>query len=143
MVLLGRFLYHRNLNVLQTASLSKALIVRSLMRGAQQPLECFRKAQYLNQGSSPNFASNIKGATKFYFMHYSCVVIILFNTDLFMSVLPTYSLKNLVFVFLCSMHCVCSALNTISCLQTYNICLINVYVTKCSVIFFSLCINYL
>ena len=30
-------------------------------------------------------------------MHYSCVVIILFNTDLYKSAFPTYSFKNLVF----------------------------------------------
>ena len=95
------------------------------------------KLSVSNAGSSPNFASNIKGATKLYFMHYSCVVIILFNADLYMSVFPTYSVKNLVFVILCSIYFVSSALNTISFLQTYNICLINVYVTKCSVILFS------
>ena len=32
-----------------------------------------------------------------FFMHYSCVVIILVNKDLYKSVFPTYSFKDLVF----------------------------------------------
>ena len=39
----------------------------------------------------------LKGVTKSYFMHYSCVSIILFNTDLYMSTFSTYFLKNLFF----------------------------------------------
>ena len=39
----------------------------------------------------------LKGATKFYFTHYPCEVIILFNTGLYKSVFSTYSFGKLVF----------------------------------------------
>ena len=39
----------------------------------------------------------IKGATKFYFTHHLCGVIILFNTDLNKSAFSTYSFGKLVF----------------------------------------------
>ena len=42
---------------------------------------------------------NIKVATKLYLAHYSCVVIILFNTGLYKSVFSTYSFGKLVFCF--------------------------------------------
>ena len=44
-----------------------------------------------------NFMKLLKEATKFYFMHYLCVVIILFNTDLYKPAFPTYPFENLVF----------------------------------------------
>ena len=43
-----------------------------------------------------------KGAMKSCFMSYSCSVIILLNTDLCKSAFSTYSFKNQIFVFLCS-----------------------------------------
>ena len=39
----------------------------------------------------------LKGAPKFYFTHYSCLIIILFNTGLWKSVFSTYSVARLVF----------------------------------------------
>ena len=53
-----------------------------------------------------NSPSVVKGATKLYFMHYSCVVFILSNLDLYKSGFPTYSFENLVsdlsvFFFFC------------------------------------------
>ena len=39
----------------------------------------------------------IKGATKSYFMHYSCVVIVFFNTTLCRSAFSTDSFRKLVF----------------------------------------------
>ena len=49
--------------------------------------------------------SRVKGATKLYFMHYSCVVIILFSTGLCKSAFSTYSfgktkLLSIVFLYL-------------------------------------------
>ena len=38
----------------------------------------------------------VKGAAKLYFMYYSCVVIILLNTELYKSAFPIYSFKNLI-----------------------------------------------
>ena len=46
----------------------------------------------------------VKGARKFYFMHYSCMVIILLITDLYKSTFSTYSFKKLVFCF--SVFCI-------------------------------------
>ena len=43
----------------------------------------------------------IKGATKLYFTHYSCTVIILFNTGLYKSAFSIYSFGKLVFVAFC------------------------------------------
>ena len=40
-----------------------------------------------------------KGTAKFYFMNYSCVVIILFKTDLCKSGFSNYSFNMLVFYF--------------------------------------------
>ena len=48
--------------------------------------------------------SIIKGTPKLYFMHYSCKVIILFNTDLYQSAFSSYAFKKL--VFLVSVFCV-------------------------------------
>ena len=39
----------------------------------------------------------VKGATKLYFTHYSCVIIILFNTDLCRSTFSVISFRKLVF----------------------------------------------
>ena len=39
----------------------------------------------------------VKGATKLYFTHYSCVIIILFNTDLCRSTFSAISFRKLVF----------------------------------------------
>ena len=41
--------------------------------------------------------SSVKGATKLYFTHYSCVVIILFNTGLYKSAFSISSFGKLVF----------------------------------------------
>ena len=53
-------------------------------------------------------ALTIIGATRSYFMLYSCVVIILFNTELYKSAFSAFSLRNKLFVFLCSVFFVCS-----------------------------------
>ena len=54
-----------------------------------------------------------KGTTKLHLMHYLCVVIILFITDLYKSAFSTYSLrKNLFFVLLRSVSLVCFDLNS-------------------------------
>ena len=61
----------------------------------------------------------IKRGTKLCFKHCSYVVIILVNTDLNKSAIPTYSSKNL--VFLCSVcFFVCSFLNSISFIKLSN-----------------------
>ena len=59
---------------------------------------------------------SVKGASKLYFMHYSYVVIILFNTVfLYISLhFPLILLKNWFFVFLCSVFFACSVLNSMS-----------------------------
>ena len=46
----------------------------------------------------PNYLVNT-GATELYFMHYSRVVITLFNIDQYKSAFSAYSFKKLVFVF--------------------------------------------
>ena len=74
------------------------------------------------------------------FMHYSCVVINLFHADLYKSVYPIYYSKNIFFrlsVFW-SFRLFCFELDVI-----FIYSLINVYVTKCTVIFFSLYINFI
>ena len=45
--------------------------------------------------------SRVKGATKLYFMHYSCVVIILFSTGLCKSAFSTYSFGKTRFSLFC------------------------------------------
>ena len=40
------------------------------------------------------FTTNLNGATKLYFRHYACAVIILFNTGLYKSIFSTYSFGN-------------------------------------------------
>ena len=80
--------------------------------------------------------TSIKGAAKLYFMHFSCVVIIFFNTDSYKSAFPVllkiYSLIFQCYVFFCPF---CFELLGI---VKDNICLTNVYVTKSFVILFSL-----
>ena len=71
-----------------------------------------------------NVNSHFKGAKKLYFMHYSGVVITLFNKNLCKSAFSTYSLKNPAFHLLVFIFFVCSILNLISSSQTYNICLL-------------------
>ena len=80
-----------------------------------------------------NYILNFKGAMKLYFMHYSWVVIILFNKSVF----STYSFEKLVFV--CSESFVCSVLNSMWAFKTsYNICVIIIYIgTKWSLTLFS------
>ena len=67
-------------------SLSKRKAVfRKEVRGgntAEGPRWCFK---------------SFKGATKFYFTHYSCVVIVLFNTALCCSAFSTVSFRRLIF----------------------------------------------
>ena len=46
--------------------------------------------------------TELKGATKSYFTHYSCVVIVLFNTALCRSVFSTVSFRKLVFLSFCA-----------------------------------------
>ena len=58
----------------------------------------------------------VKGATKFYFMHYSCMVIILLITDLYKSTFLHILLKNQFFVFLCSVFFFCFVANSKSAL---------------------------
>ena len=50
----------------------------------------------------------VKGATKLYFLHYSCVVIILFNTGLQKSVFSIYSFGKLVFLSFCILCVYCA-----------------------------------
>ena len=89
-----------------------------------------------------NTIFTFKAASKLHFMYYSCVIIVLFSTDLCNSALSTYSFKNLVFSFLCSLSSAGSVLNSMSSLQTYrNICLIDFYVAKCFLFLFPLYIN--
>ena len=86
----------------------------------------------------------IKAAQKVYFMHYSCRVIIWFDTGLYKSATSTYSFGKLVFCL--SVLCFLSVLLWIRChLYRLHSILCNhfSYSTKCSVIFFSLCKNYL
>ena len=81
---------------------------------------------------------SFKGARKLYFINYSCLVNFLFNADLCKPALATYSFENLVFRL--SVFC-------IFCLFSFELdlifidlqnCLINVFVTKCSLVLFSL-----
>ena len=46
--------------------------------------------------------TELKGATKSYFTHYSCVVIVLFNTALCRSSFSTVSFIKLVFLSFCA-----------------------------------------
>ena len=79
-------------------------------------------------------SKTIKEATKLYFTHYSCVVIILFNTSLNESVFSTYSFGKLDLFFL-SAHFVfshCSELiifiNELIFKNFCNICIIIIYI---------------
>ena len=56
---------------------------------------------------SSRFCEIFKRTTKSCFMLYFCVVIILFNTDLYKSAFSTHFLRNKLFVFLCFMFFVC------------------------------------
>ena len=84
---------------------------------------------------------NVKGATKLYFMHCQSLVcsIRIYKSLRFLLVL----LKIQFFFFLCSAIFVSSVLNSMSSLKAYSNCFINIYAAKCSVILFSLYINYL
>ena len=64
-----------------------------------------------------------KGATNLNFMRYLCVVIILFNTDLYESAFPSYSFKNLALRF--SVFCI-FCLFYFELDVIYNICLMKV-----------------
>ena len=55
------------------------------------------KNNILKVSLETNFFNLFKGATKLYFTHYSCVVIILFNTGLCSSAFSTISFWKLVF----------------------------------------------
>ena len=61
----------------------------------------FQNLNVKDLSDNKNFWKNIKGVTKSYSTHYSCVVIVLFNTALCRSVFSTVSLENYFFVFLC------------------------------------------
>ena len=79
-----------------------------------------------------------KGATKLYFVHYLCVVIILFNADSYKSSFSTCSFEKLNF-HLSMEHFVCSVLNSMWFSVTfYNICVIIVYNKNCFVILFGI-----
>ena len=78
-----------------------------------------------------------KGATKLYFMHYSCVVIILFNTDLYKSEFVTYFFRKTSFSSFCALYFLFIPFRT-RCNIWVNNFLINSYVTKCTAILFSL-----
>ena len=76
-----------------------------------------------------------KGATKSYFMHYPCVVIVLFNTDLCRSAFSTISFGKLVF----RLSFVFFILNKIFWIQDIKISVINIWKgPNCRVILFSL-----
>ena len=67
-----------------------------------------------------------KGATKLYFTHYSCVVIVLFNTGLYKSVFSTYSFGRQVFLSFCAFS-VCFEFKVIF-INFYNICIITIHI---------------
>ena len=67
------------------------------------------------------FTQSIKGATKLYFAHYSCAVIILFIMGLYKSAFSTDSFGNLVFAFLGFLHCVKF---DVAFIHFHNICMI-------------------
>ena len=82
----------------------------------------------------------LKGATKLYFTHYSCVVIILFSTRLYQSVFSTYSFGKLVFCLSALfMFSACSEFD-VTVLNFYDICIIIIYIVgvRYSVLLFSL-----
>ena len=83
-----------------------------------------------------NSSNLFEGATKFYFMHYSCVVIILFITDLYKFTISTYYFEKTSFLF-CVFCLICFELAVIF-IDFYNIFIIIIYKgNKCSVILFS------
>ena len=57
----------------------------------------FQNLNVKDLSDNKNFWKNIKGATKSYSTHYSCVVIVLFNTALCRSVFSTVSFGKLLF----------------------------------------------
>ena len=87
------------------------------LQGANKPQSvCFFKYTICNIGlrisshiDSDN--KNFNRSTKLYFTHYSCAVIILFNTGLYKSAFSIYSFGKLVFVsfwaFLCFLSVMC------------------------------------
>ena len=71
---------------------------------------------------------SLKGATKFYFMHYSCEIIILFKTGLGNSASSTFSFGKLVFcLFVFSVFSACSVFLFYLC-KLYKIYIIIVFI---------------
>ena len=73
-------------------------------------VQSWKRFRLLRPRKCDNYQPLLKGATKSYFTHFSCVVTILFNKDLHKSPFSTYSLKNQFFVFLSSVVFVCFVL---------------------------------
>ena len=73
--------------------------------------------------------SSFKGTTKLYFTHYSCAVIILFNTGLSKSAFSTYLFRKLVVLSYCTfcVYILCIECDVIF-LNFNNICIIIVYI---------------
>ena len=74
-----------------------------------------------HEGIELNALETIKGATKSYFSHHSCVVIVLFNTDLCRSAFSTISFGKLFFSF-CVFCAFCFESNALN--QCIKICVI-------------------
>ena len=97
------------------------------------------------QGVQVFIITNIKGAPKLYFMHYSCVVITLFSTGLRKSALSTYSFEKLLSFctfgfFVCSLIWIrCHLYRLYNIFVIINISVIIIYIgASWSVILFSL-----
>ena len=71
--------------------------------------------------------TDIKGATKLYFTHYSCAVIILYNAGLYKSAFSTYLFKKLVVLSFCTFcaYFFCVELDVIV-LTVYIACVIKI-----------------
>ena len=118
-------------------------IFRILLKHVRYHYQCFNNMHDCNFNSFPKCfviidTFLIKGATKLYFTHYSCVVIILSNTGLHKSSFSTDSYRKLVIWFLRFLRCVefsTTFINFIT-FALHNHCLHNRYQVLC--VFFSL-----
>ena len=72
--------------------------------------------------------TDIKGATKLYFTHYSCAVIILFNAGLYKSAFSTYLFRKLVVLSFCTFcaYFFCVEFDVIV-LTVYIVCVIEIW----------------
>ena len=67
---------------------------------------------------------------KSYFTHYSCAVIILFNTDLYRSAFSTISLENKFFIFMCFLWFLCFESNVLN--KTLKYVLLSYVISLCN-----------